>query len=138
MVDEILVLHGEVNDLYIPRQVSVYNQLIEAYQERHIELVASRSDRIPFVLGDVPAVPVSGIRVGIHNGVGAVTAQEIRMPLSPRVAAVLRREPADHRHMSAADTQLWNWDTWRRAIRFLVAPIDVDWRRATALAPAGG
>jgi hypothetical protein len=59
------------------------------------------------------------------------------MPLSPRVAAVLRREPADHRQMTAADTQLWNWDTWRCAIRFLVAPIDVDWRRATAQVPAG-
>ncbi len=76
-----------------------------------------------------------GVRIGVHNGVGAVAAPEVRMALGPAIAVVLRREePAELgvRH-TRLQTQMWNHDTWCCAIRYVVAQIGVDWGKACAV-----
>ena len=120
------------NSLYVDRQVSIYNQVVEEFQRRHVRLVFAKSRAVPFVLGDNAAYPFDGFRVGIHNGVGVLSAPEVRMPLAPTLALVISKQPGSDLVLSATDTQRWNQITRRSASRFLVTEIGTDWKRVTA------
>lgn len=128
---EMVAEHRYRNDLFVERQVWIYNKIITELENRHVQPFVAGTSRVQFVLGDVAAFPVEGLRVGIHNGVGALTAREIRMSISPDLAIAVGKVPERLAVLDAVDTMRWNQVVWRCAHRFLITSPGADWRRAT-------
>ena len=117
--------------LLVPAMARIYNTARPLIAQRQVLLVEPRGSKVEFVLGDTPVVPLEGINAGIHHGASVEGADMLWFPIGPRRgAALVRPGVSGATAWTPAMVQQANFDTWRAAVRFVIARPRVDWRRS--------
>lgn len=130
-VDRAAFAFTEGRRMLLQQMVEGYNKTVGILSPHHVQLVWPRAGRSEFVFGDQALVHSDKAgRVSALGGLALGDADQIFLPLGPRLLALFSSRPLPDGPIPASMVQELNEKTWRAAVRFVGASPHIDLKRS--------